>query len=308
MNTVEIVMSVHNEQDYIKEMIDSIINQTYKDWKLLIRNNASTDETETILRKYVRENPGKIILMDDNHMILPVYMSFGSILDRTTSQYVMYADGDDVWLPNKIELAVTKMKELEKKHSSQLPILVFTDSIIVDENLNSISNSMWKYQSLNPKNITLNRLLMHDVACGNTFIINRALLDRILPIPKDAQMHDIWTTLVAACFGVIDSIPESTILYRQHSDNVCGSDTIYRQLFFYLKNLKIIPSRIEDRKLLARELLSRFKNNLSPDQIDLINTLINLSNFGFFRRRFEIIRRSLYMNSLLRNIGLLIFC
>ena len=297
-------MSVFNEEEYLEEMLDSLLAQTYTDWRLIVRNNGSTDATEEILKSFKYKFPNKILLIDGTKNILPVYQSFSEALNFSESEYVMFADGDDVWLKDKISKSLEHLISIEENYSKKTPILVFTDLNITDKSLNIISTSMWNYQSLNPENTSLNRMIIHNVACGNTFIFNKALSDKIYPIPEDGIMHDRWTALIATSFGKISYIKNSTMLYRQHGENTCGSETISSQLLKYLGDIPLIKKRINDRSLLAKAFLKQFGKDLNENQKIILYDVANLSKFGFVQKRIKLFKRSLYMNSIIRNLGL----
>ncbi len=300
-------MSVFNEEEFLPEMLDSLFSQTHTNWRLIVRDNGSTDKSQKILIDRFANSPEKITLIDASHNPLPVMQSFSEALERVSADYIMFADGDDVWLNNKIEISLEKLQNLESAKTASIPALVFTDLFITNASLEVISQSMWKYQSLNPKNTSLNRVIMHDVACGNTFIFNKPLLKKILPIPPAGNMHDIWVSLIATCFGAIAFVPKPTIYYRQHGENTCGSGTIFSQLKKYLLNFDLIRKRISDRSALANSFKVRFSSELSYKQTQLLTELAEISNLNFLKRRYTLLKHSFYMNSLIRNIGLFTF-
>lgn len=300
-------MSVFNEEEFLPEMLDSLFSQTHTNWRLIVRDNGSTDKSQKILVDRFAILPEKLLLIDGSTNPLPVMQSFSEALERVSADYVMFADGDDVWLNNKIEISFKKLQSLESIKTVSIPALVFTDLFITNASLDIIAQSMWKYQSLNPKNTSLNRVIMHDVACGNTFIFNKALLEKILPIPAAGNMHDIWASLIATCFGTIAYVSTPTIYYRQHGENTCGSGTIFSQLKMYLLNFDLIRKRISDRSDLANSFKIRFSSELNTKQTQLLTDLAEISKLNFFKRRYTLLKNSFYMNSLIRNIGLFTF-
>ena len=147
-------------------------------------------------------------------------------------------------------------------------------------------------------------MIIHNVACGNTFIFNKALSDKIYPIPEDGIMHDRWTALIATSFGKISYIKNSTMLYRQHGENTCGSETISSQLLKYLGDIPLIKKRINDKSLLAQAFLKQFGKDLNENQKIILYDVANFSKFGFVQKRIKLFKHSLYMNSIIRNLGL----
>ena len=303
MAEIDIVMSVNNEEFYISEMINSLKKQTFSDWKLIIRDNNSNDKTSDIIKKFA-EIDDRIILLKNNCLLLPLYLSFDNALKYSTAEYVMFADGDDVWLPNKIEVSYKKIKEIEKNSTNSIPLLCFTDLKVVDEKLNLIHPSMNIYQRGRENSFDLNNTLMTSIACGNTYIFNRKLLDLSLPILDGAIMHDVWFFNIALLFGRVDQLRESTILYRQHGGNFSGSTSKKKNIFKNLKNFKKIGNKIQNRINFSSLLLDKFKNKLSTEQKEILEDLANIKEHNFFKRRKILFKNNFTYKNLFKNLAL----
>lgn len=100
---VDILLASYNGINYIQKQIDSIINQTYQDFLLWIRDDGSTDGTQEVLRKYEENYPGKIHVVEDKKGNLGVRKNFNELLRYSGQDYCMFCDQDDVWLPEKVE-------------------------------------------------------------------------------------------------------------------------------------------------------------------------------------------------------------
>ena len=106
------IIPVYNGEKYLSEQIDSILNQTYKDWHLLIRDDGSVDETISIISKYVSKYPNKITWINKEDVRnVGVIRSFEALMKESTSPCFMFCDQDDVWLPHKISVTLEKMKD-----------------------------------------------------------------------------------------------------------------------------------------------------------------------------------------------------
>jgi glycosyltransferase involved in cell wall biosynthesis len=307
MYNVDIIISVYNGEKYLKEQLNSIFAQNYQKFKILIRNNGSTDNTDLIINTYKKLYPNKIFIDPCKEQILPLYLSFSSLLKYSSSEYVMFSDADDVWLNFKIIKSLDEILKLENLHKPGTPCLVFTDLMIVDKDLNLISKSMFNFQSLKPNRMKLNYLLSQDIACGNTFIFNRALLNLIYPIPFGAGMHDIWTSLVAVTLGKVSYLNESTILYRQHESNICGSNSQYKRILYYFKNIKLINIKINEKFLLANSFLKNYNEILPFHEKNLIELFISIQKVGFFKKRYLIIKNKFFYNTIVATCAFLIF-
>ena len=124
----------HSEK-YISEQLQSIINQTYKDFHLYICDDVSTDSTSNILSEYKLQYNNTISILK-NETNKGAKYNFSNLFQNSQADYVMFSDHDDVWLNNKIEVTYNKMIELENTYSKDTPILVFTDKFVTDDKLN----------------------------------------------------------------------------------------------------------------------------------------------------------------------------
>jgi len=303
MSKINIVMSVNNEEEYIEEMLLSLSNQKFKEWKLIIRDNNSNDNSREIIKKYAKKDP-RIVLLKDNNEILPLYISFDKALEHidTDSEYIMFADGDDVWLPNKIEISLKKIQQGEKTNKKNLPILCFTDLKVVDSKLKLIHSSMRKQQGNQNVKFQINHSLLTSLACGNTFIFNKALLNISRPIPLGAIMHDVWFFNVALLFGKIYEIKKATILYRQHHGNFSGSQFYIQNIISNFINFSQIKHKINNRVILSNLLLNRFEKNLTYKNKKKLYLLSKIKNLNFFEKQKIISKYKFKYNNFLKNL------
>lgn len=236
----DILISTYNGEKYLAEQLDSIINQSYSNWKVIIRDDGSSDSTLSIIKNYIQNYPNRIELLESNDNLGPM-LSFGELLKISKSKYIALCDQDDVWLCNKLELFYNKITDVEKKYPDK-PILIHSDIYVTDPKLNIVSQSFWKKLGLNPKvKSTLYYLTSNNVT-GCSIVLNKELKDLILPIPKEASMHDWWISLNASYFGIIDYFYTKTMYYRQHDGNVVGArNIIFRmpKFFYFLHKIKV---------------------------------------------------------------------
>ena len=151
--------------------------------------------------------------------------SFFWLLAHVDAPYYMFCDQDDVWLPFKIETTCKKMKIAEGEHSDK-PVVVNTDLVVVDSNLQVIHPSMWKAARLLPDILksSFYYLCVCNFVTGCTMMINRKAKEIAFPVSPQATFHDNWIALkVLQAEGLIVPIEEPTVLYRQHAGNVCGA-------------------------------------------------------------------------------------
>lgn len=216
--TVAILMSTYNGEQYLKEQINSIINQSYSDWHLYIRDDGSTDRTAEIIDRYTKQD-SRITFCNQKHIEnLGVTKSFMQLLSITDANLYMFSDQDDVWKKDKVLLSV---KAMSKNTNADQPACVFTELQVVDKNLAPLklmnNNDVW---------FDFPHFLFGNCVTGCTMMINQQLKAKLkLNLTKidNIYLHDWWIALIASAVGKFIYIKEPTILYRQHNNNVEGS-------------------------------------------------------------------------------------
>ena len=307
MSTIAIIMTAYNGEKYIAEQIDSILASTYQDFQLFIYDDGSEDATLSILRSYESGNPDKIKVYQ-NKTNLGVTQNFLQALSRTTADYIMFSDQDDIWKANKAASVLKRMRHMEAQAGKECPIAVFTDATVVDEELNTINASFFCSGHLNPAKTDLAHLLMENKLIGCSVMVNAALR-KILQssmLPKQARYHDWWLALIAAAFGKIGYLNEQTLLYRQHSGNVVGD----RGFFSYVLNRTASIGRQREMLSLlyhqAEEFMTLYEDLLAQDKKNILCRFIALEQKGFLMKRYEILCCGFLKTGFLRNVGLML--
>lgn len=221
---IDILLATYNGERYLEEQIDSIRQQTFTDWRLLISDDGSSDGTLRIIERYEALDT-RIICVNKTVRFGGACPNFMFLLRNSSDSYFMFCDQDDVWLPSKIEDSLQIMRLIENTYSEAVPALVFTDMRVVDADLSTISPSFERFASINPDETSLVSILSNPVAAGCTILANASLreLTFLTPDNQPMDMHDWWITLVAASFGHIGHVNHPTSLYRQHGTNEFGA-------------------------------------------------------------------------------------
>ena len=297
MNKIFILLSTYNGEKYLKEQLDSLFSQNYKDFKLIVRDDGSTDRTKEILNSYDIE----LLSSCEN---LGVKKSFETLLEyayeNSDAKYFMFCDQDDVWNEDKIEKTLNQMNEMEKLYKNT-PILVHTDLEVVDENLHTINPSFMKLQNLNEKKNRLNNLLIQNTITGCTVMINRDLAKLCLPMSSNAIVHDWWVGLVASYFGKIGYVDDSTIKYRQHTSNTIGAKGF--DIGFVLKSISKKVS-LGGNISQSKGFFQQFKNELDEDTIEMLQEFISLEQKTWWQKRAILLKYKLFKQGFIRNTGL----
>ena len=277
------MLAVFDGEKYLKEQIDSILNQTVKNIKIIIRDDGSRDNSPQIIDDYCNKYP-QIISKLDGAPTGSAKQNFAELLKNCNSDYIMFCDQDDVWLPEKIEKTLEAMKKAE--HGGKTPVLVHTDLKVVDQSLNVISPSFFKFQKLIQDDITLPKLLVQNYVTGCTVMINRALQEKCGLIPKGCIMHDWWLALVAILFGELVCISEPTMLYRQHSDNQVGAKASYGIAFIKRKlaTLDMVSYNYNATYSQAKALLDSYGNLLNENVKEIIDIYCQMPKMNKFKK------------------------
>ena len=229
---IAILLCTYNGEKYLCEQLDSLLNQSYKDYNIYIHDDGSIDNTNNILKSYQFKHSEKIHILEDNIKGRGAKNSFMWLLSKVNAEYYMFCDQDDIWLKNKVEDSFIRIKDLEYQHP-QKPITVYTDLSLIDKNGNIIFPSFWKYSNFKIKfSNKFNFLSLKNVVTGCTMIFNNRAKQISFPINENIQMHDYSIALMTAKYGILDYIPKQTILYRQHENNVvgCGIQNDYNNI------------------------------------------------------------------------------
>lgn len=206
---VSVAMTTYNGEKYIKEQIDSILNNLKENDELIISDDGSTDKTIEII-KYYQKKDERIKLVNGPHK--GVKKNFENAIRNCVGQYIFLSDQDDIWKDNKVEIILQKFKK-DRKIS-----LVVHDAEVFDSDTNRILyDSFFKYRNSGSgiiKNIYKNTYI------GCCMAFKSKIVKDILPIPNNIEMHDQWIGIINDIkFKKAYFLDEKLIKYRRHNNN-----------------------------------------------------------------------------------------
>ncbi len=293
MASVDILLATYNGATHLREQLDSLLRQDHVDWRLLVRDDGSSDSTLDILHEHARRFPDRIVVVLDTAVRLGLVGNFSALMQLATAPYVMFCDQDDIWFPDKISASLARLQMLENGQP-EVPALVYTDLAVCDDKGARIADSYWRFQRINP-DLALHPsgALIQDNATGNTFIFNQALNRLAAPVPRQAPGHDWWVALVALYAGKIAFLNRPTLDYRQHAHNASGQKGLVLggllcKLPGYCKTMYVGHQQ-------ARWLIERLHGYLSAGpaqrlqvhaampETSLFSRLLNLVRLGYWR-------------------------
>lgn len=266
---VLVLMSTYNGERYLRQQIDSILTQKGISVKLLVRDDGSVDGTLSILKEY--KDKGHLdYYYGDN---LGPQLSFMHLLQNAPeSDYYAFSDQDDVWLPEKLSIAVNSLNQ----HENQ-PALYFCQTQLTDENLNKCNSVI-----IHPL-LTFGESIIYKFVGGCTMVMNNHL--RIVVgdrKPRYLRMHDIWIYFIAKAvdaYVFFDS--NSYILYRQHGDNAIGQKD--SSLFAWKQRFERVYKYKNDRYKQAMELMRCYGDIMSKENKMLLSVFLKGKTSFYYR-------------------------
>ena len=209
---ISICMATYNGEKYLQEQIESIINQSYKNFELIIQDDSSTDNTLQILQKYTNLPNVSIFLNKTN---LGYIKNFETVLQRAKGTYIAIADQDDIWNKNKLEILLQNI---------QNSTLIYSNSLLIDaegKSLNKTLSQKLKNNFISSKE-PLNFLYDNTVS-AHAVLFRKELLAYLAPLPTYLYF-DQYIAILAASLNGVKFIDKNLVDYRQHSTNTLSQN------------------------------------------------------------------------------------
>lgn len=303
--SVDILLATYNGEAFLSRQLDSIAGQTYGAWHLLVRDDGSTDNTIRIIKEFQSKHSNRVTLLEDELGSLGATGNFSALMEASTASYIAFCDQDDIWLPEKVDVMMKRMKLVEQ--SPSLPVFLFSDLSMIDDSGALLAESLWQAENLHPERVKLNQLLVQNVPYGCASMINRALLELAVPVADEALLHDHWTVLLASSCGFVDYISTPTIRHRIHDSNASrGNNPIRKareqsvQAILKNRNFDRYFSQLQDQAAAVKERL--LQQNYSGEALDVLTDFINLRDRGLIARKYLMIKRQYFKHSKLQSL------
>lgn len=199
---VSVCIASFNGEEYIQEQLVSILKQLDIDDEVIISDDSSTDNTIQVIKNITDK---RIRLLENKTFRDPI-KNFQNALMHAKGNFIFLSDQDDVWIEGKYK----EMLQLLTKYD-----LVISDSVIVDEQLQILHPSFFKYFN-SGKGIFKN--ILKSSYYGSCMAFRKGILETALPFPDTKEIgHDLWIGLVAELLGSVYFYPKQLIMYRRHS-------------------------------------------------------------------------------------------
>lgn len=311
---IQILMSTYNGEEYLKEQLESILQQDCEEKngtkiKLFIRDDGSKDGTQKIIREYADKYPETVEWYQGKN--IGVINSFFELIKKSDEKadYYAFSDQDDYWHKEKLSAGIEKINEMSKKYYNgtdndnitgecKVPLLYCCSPLLVDENLKEIDNTMTRAE----KKPGFENAVVENIVTGCTIVMNKTLRNMAGKQPPEfTVMHDWWFYLLASCYGEVYYDKKQLISYRQHGTNTVGYNT---------SKIKELKDRIKrfrsNRRNITKQLseLTRIHNLYINEnmvlqnedvkrKIDIAEKLVRYSGkMGYLPERAAILKRT----------------
>lgn len=242
MKELLIVMSTYNGEKYLHQQIDSLLEQEYVDFDILIRDDGSTDHTLNIIKSY-KDTRIKYIKGSN----IGYVKSFLKLITYANEyQYCALCDQDDIWKKEKCYEGINTIEEYQNKSGvKNQAILYYSNSQLIDQNDNYIG-ILYHQECYQAKDA---EILFNCNGSGFTYILNNELVKLINQSDNEVyESHDRWIQFVARyCGKVIYDNRTELAQHRVHSNNTSNN--------------------IVNSKRLRTTIISVFRSNHNVDHI-----------------------------------------
>ncbi|MDO3722574.1 glycosyltransferase [Marinobacter sp. chi1] len=271
---ISVVMSVYNGEEFLRDSIESILNQSFKDFEFIIVNDGSSDHSGEIIESYCDSR----ILYIKNENNKGLIDSLNKGIGFARGKYIARQDADDVSLENRLERQVDYLEK-------NADVCVLGCGLeMIDENGNFISN--W----IHPTGINVVRwnLLFNNCVAHSSSVFRRDIVEKIGFYSKEykyAEDYDLWSRV--SRFHHVENLSEPLQKYRIHPDavsSISGNDQIEvreRISWINIKN-EVGASTFPDS---FKVLLPKFRVDCANAALDYASALFELKNIFSENRR-----------------------
>jgi glycosyltransferase involved in cell wall biosynthesis len=205
---VSVIVPVYNREDYVRETLDSILQQTYENIEVIVVNDGSTDNSLSIIEEFKGKYPEKFLIIDQENQ--GQVRSRNNAIEKSSGEFIAFLDSDDLWLPNKLEM--------------QIPLFVGDVGLVYCAIYNIDADGQVIDTELCEQDIRgyiYPELLIKNRMTGGTVVLHRDAIDKVGLFDVDfaaAENWDLWIR-VSKYFSV-DMVNEPLVKYRKHAGNM----------------------------------------------------------------------------------------
>ncbi len=278
---VSIAMCTYNGERNIEEQIQSILNQSYKNFELIIVDDVSTDSTWQKLQNLALADSRITILL--NAQNLGYVKNFEKALLLCKGAYIFLSDQDDIWDTEKVKTQVRNIGDAG---------LIYHDSGFIDENGLPMNKRLSEIVNMYEGNLP-HPFFFYNCISGHSMLIKKELLQHIIPF-DNRFYHDWWIAFVAADKSAIKYIDLPLVQYRQHQSS--NTDILKLRPKFKKKNkpastdldlewISLCESKTDNHKKYLSQVLCHFKTPGIEHSVKLFGLLMKEFDLLFFIKK-----------------------
>ncbi len=220
---ISVIMSVYNGETYINEAIESVINQTYKNWELIVINDCSTDSTAQILADFALKDERIKVYTNEINLKLPA--SLNKAISLSSGKYIARMDADDICLPDRLKKQFEFMENNKDVALSSCRFMTLKNGVYAPGGVGGRCD----YEAIKAMLLVSNPIL-HPGVIAKSEVMKELNYDTTLTCTEDLEL---WTRFVMNNYK-IQILPEILLIYRLH-DKQITSTTLERQHVEVLK-------------------------------------------------------------------------
>ncbi|AZZ79364.1 glycosyl transferase family 2 [Pseudomonas sp. RU47] len=291
-------MCTYNGSSFLREQLESFINQTHENWVIYASDDGSSDDTLAILNHYQRAlGRERLIILDGPRSGFA--KNFLSLIKNRSiiADYFAFSDQDDIWFADKLERSIAKIPSV-----SDSPALYCSRTRLV-----SADKQEQGFSPLFSSAPEFANAMVQSIAGANTMLINAQARDLLAQTPDDTIIvaHD-WLTylLVTGCGGTVFYDRRPSLDYRQHSENLIGANNSARQRL--VRFGRMWSGRFSEWSTQNLLILHSFRQELTPKNRQAMDLFEQARKSSFFMRLFLMSKSGVHRQTLPGNISLFI--
>ena len=296
---VTILMAVYNGSDNLHEQLDSLAGQTHRNWRLVASDDDSRDGSAELIRRFGEAGHEVHLRRGPCQGAAENFLSLIRALPEYGAEngWTAFSDQDDVWLPDKLHLAMSMLWE----HPQDAPALYCSRTWITDARLEGRRLSMAR-----PKPPGFRNALVQNVVAGNTIVLNPAATRLVSEAAQEAGkivIHDWWIyQIVTGAGGTVLHDDRPTLLYRQHAVNQIGANDTFRARMVRVG--MILQGRFKEWNDINIAALAGSAHRFAPEERQVYETFAALRCHSVPRRLADLLRLGLYRQSRVSTVAL----
>lgn len=290
MCMVSVIMSVYNSEKYLKESIESILNQTYKDIEFIIINDGSEDNSLKIINSY----NDKRIKIVNNYRNIGLISSLNKGIDIAKGKYIARMDSDDISAPNRLDIQVRYLERHEEISMVSSGVIMFSNRFPFIKKIISVEKSN---EELKCELIFKNRIFHPTVMFRKSVIIsNNYKYNKSFEMCED---FGLWQLL--SFHNKISVINDCLLKYRMESNSITSNSRKYIGEFYdYMKNvynqgLNLIGIKFSDKELDIHTEISMC-SYLKSYNYSIVEKEAWLKKLYYFNKKKKVLNINLFKN------------